>query len=87
MTAGSAWVTGAGSGMGRASALAAARDGRPVALSGRRAQPHNVNPPTPPLRSFFPRVVLGSHGDRVRVVQYLATARVQSRPPSALSAQ
>jgi len=32
------WVTGAGSGMGRASALAAAQDGRPVALSGRRPE-------------------------------------------------
>ncbi|ATG51146.1 short-chain dehydrogenase [Brachybacterium vulturis] len=31
------WVTGAGSGMGRASALAAAQDGRPIALSGRRS--------------------------------------------------
>ncbi|GAA2751662.1 SDR family oxidoreductase [Amnibacterium kyonggiense] len=31
------WVTGAGSGMGRAAALAAARSGRAVALSGRRA--------------------------------------------------
>jgi len=30
------WVTGAGSGMGRASAVAAARSGRRVALSGRR---------------------------------------------------
>ena len=30
------WVTGAGSGMGRASAVAAARTGRRVALSGRR---------------------------------------------------
>jgi len=30
------WVTGAGSGMGRAAALAAARSGRAVALSGRR---------------------------------------------------
>ncbi|MGI3784729.1 MAG: SDR family NAD(P)-dependent oxidoreductase, partial [Janthinobacterium lividum] len=30
------WVTGAGSGMGRASAVAAARGGRRVALSGRR---------------------------------------------------
>jgi len=36
MDARTVWVTGAGSGMGRASALAAARDGRPVALSGRR---------------------------------------------------
>lgn len=36
MDARTAWVTGAGSGMGRASALAAAREGRPVALSGRR---------------------------------------------------
>lgn len=32
------WVTGAGSGMGRAAALAAARSGRVVALSGRRAE-------------------------------------------------
>ena len=31
------WVVGAGSGMGRAAALAAARTGRAVALSGRRA--------------------------------------------------
>lgn len=38
MEARTVWVTGAGSGMGRAAALAAARDGRPVALSGRRAQ-------------------------------------------------
>ncbi|ASK65303.1 short-chain dehydrogenase [Brachybacterium avium] len=36
MGARTVWVTGAGSGMGRASALAAAREGRPVALSGRR---------------------------------------------------
>lgn len=32
------WITGAGSGMGRAAALGAARDGRPVALSGRRPE-------------------------------------------------
>ena len=38
MQARTVWVTGAGSGMGRASALAAAQEGRPVALSGRRAQ-------------------------------------------------
>ena len=38
MEARTAWVTGAGSGMGRASALAAARQGRPVALSGRRRE-------------------------------------------------
>src|SRR5699024_12006493 len=38
MEARTVWVTGAGSGMGRASALAAAQEGRPVALSGRRAQ-------------------------------------------------
>ncbi|MDN5821030.1 MAG: SDR family NAD(P)-dependent oxidoreductase, partial [Brachybacterium sp.] len=37
MDARTVWVTGAGSGMGRASSLAAAQDGRPVALSGRRA--------------------------------------------------
>lgn len=36
MDARTAWVTGAGTGMGRASALAAAQRGRPVALSGRR---------------------------------------------------
>lgn len=36
MNARTVWVTGAGSGMGRASALAAAQDGRPVAMSGRR---------------------------------------------------
>lgn len=36
MDARTVWVTGAGSGMGRASALAAAQHGRPVALSGRR---------------------------------------------------
>lgn len=32
------WITGAGSGMGRAAALAAAEDGRPIALSGRRPE-------------------------------------------------
>ncbi|HET6826202.1 MAG TPA: SDR family NAD(P)-dependent oxidoreductase, partial [Amnibacterium sp.] len=32
------WVTGAGSGMGRAAAVAAAAGGRRVALSGRRAE-------------------------------------------------
>jgi NADP-dependent 3-hydroxy acid dehydrogenase YdfG len=32
------WVTGAGSGMGRSAALAAARSGRDVALSGRRVE-------------------------------------------------
>ena len=32
------WVTGAGSGMGRASAVAAARAGWQVALSGRRRE-------------------------------------------------
>ena len=32
------WITGAGSGMGRAAALAAAQDGRPIALSGRRPE-------------------------------------------------
>lgn len=37
MDARTVWVTGAGSGMGRASALIAAQDGRAVALSGRRA--------------------------------------------------
>lgn len=37
MGARTVWVTGAGSGMGRASALSAAEGGRPVALSGRRA--------------------------------------------------
>src|SRR5690606_55410 len=39
MDARTVWVTGAGSGMGRASALVAAQDGRPVALSGRRPEP------------------------------------------------
>src|SRR5699024_9379402 len=34
MQARTVWVTGAGSGMGRASARAAAQEGRPVALSG-----------------------------------------------------
>lgn len=38
MDAATVWVTGAGSGMGRASALAAAQDGRAVALSGRRPE-------------------------------------------------
>jgi len=38
MDARTVWVTGAGSGMGRASALAAAQEGRPVALSGRRPE-------------------------------------------------
>ena len=32
------WITGAGSGMGRAAALASAEDGRPIALSGRRPE-------------------------------------------------
>src|SRR5699024_10938914 len=38
MQACTVWVTGAWSGMGRASALAAAQEGRPVALSGGRVQ-------------------------------------------------
>lgn len=38
MNARTVWITGAGSGMGRATALAAAHDGRPVALSGRRPE-------------------------------------------------
>ncbi|SMH44509.1 NADP-dependent 3-hydroxy acid dehydrogenase YdfG [Rathayibacter oskolensis] len=35
---GTLWITGGGSGMGRASALAAARSGRRIAVSGRRAE-------------------------------------------------
>ena len=38
MDARTVWITGAGTGMGRAAALAAARDGRPLALSGRRPE-------------------------------------------------
>lgn len=38
MSRGTVWVTGAGSGMGRATALAAARSGWKVGLSGRRAE-------------------------------------------------
>lgn len=38
MDARTVWITGAGTGMGRAAALAAAREGRPLALSGRRPE-------------------------------------------------